>query len=183
MAPAALALILVGVGTPTIAGARPASRSRCADTHLIPTAANIPRIDAATLCLVDRERAAGGLAPLRRDPRLDAAAQVHAAQMVISDYFDHISPDGVSPLQRALAAGYGRNAGIGHLGENIAAASGSLSTPAASVANWMRSPNHRAQILDPSFRDTGIGVTAGLPASLGIGRSGATYAEDFASGS
>lgn len=170
---------MAGVGAPTVAGASPAPR--CADARLIPTAANVARIDAATLCLIDRERVARGLAPLRRDARLEAAAQVHAVQMVIENYFDHVGPTGESPLQRAIAAGYGR-AGIGHLGENIAAASGSLATPAASVADWMRSPSHRAQILDPSFRDTGIGVTAGLPASLGMGTGGATYAEDFGSG-
>lgn len=153
----------------------------CADGRLIPRAGNIARIDAATLCLIDRERVGHGLRPLRRDVRLEAAARLHAVQMVIGDYFDHIGPGGQNLLQRALAAGYG-GGGSGRLGENIAAGSGSLATPAASVAQWMRSPAHRAEILDPSFRDTGIGVTAGVPASLGIGRAGATYAEDFGTG-
>jgi len=150
------------------------------DGRLPPATTSPP--SSATLCLVDRERSARGLAPLRLDARLEAAAQVHAAQMVIGNFFDHVGPGGDGLLQRALAAGYGQR-GTGHLGENIGAASGSLATPAASVARWMRSPTHRAQILDPSFRDTGIGVAAGVPASLGLGSAGATYAEDFGTGS
>jgi len=178
--PAAVVLVLAGVGSPTVAGASAASR--CADAHLRPTRANVARIDAATLCLIDRERTDRGLTPLRRDARLDAAAQIHVVEMVVGDYFDHLGTGGQTPVERAIAAGYRPPSGIGHFGENIAAAGRSLATPAASVASWMRSPTHRAQILDPSFRDTGIAVTAGVPASLGMGRSGATYAEEFGTG-
>ena len=60
------------------------------------------------------------------------------------------------------------------VGENLAWGTGPLGTPAAIVRAWMNSPGHRANILDPRFRQIGLGIVAGNPA--GRGRSGATYA-------
>jgi uncharacterized protein YkwD len=174
---ATVALLMSGLGSAVPAGASTAGG--CAGAHLIPTATNVARIDRATLCLVDQQRVAHGLRPLVENADLQAAAQAHAAQMVARNYFNHVGPAGDSPLHRAITAGYASRAAIRDLGENIAAASGSLATPAASVAAWMHSAPHRAQILNPAFRDTGIGVVAAVPSSLGMGRSGATYAEDF----
>jgi uncharacterized protein YkwD len=65
-----------------------------------------------------------------------------------------------------------------NIAENIAAATGSRATPAGAVRLWMRSAGHRANLLDASFRDTGIGVAVGVPALVGTSR-GATYTEDF----
>jgi uncharacterized protein YkwD len=45
---------------------------------------------------------------------------------------------------------------------------------------WMASPEHRANILSPAYRDTGIGVVAAMPQSVGQG-PGATYTQDFGS--
>jgi uncharacterized protein YkwD len=42
---------------------------------------------------------------------------------------------------------------------------------------WMHSPPHRANILDPGFRDAGVGVARGYP--LGGARGSATYTVDF----
>ena len=41
------------------------------------------------------------------------------------------------------------------------------------------SPEHIANILDASYRDTGLGVVAAAPASLAQGQSGATYSQEF----
>jgi uncharacterized protein YkwD len=41
----------------------------------------------------------------------------------------------------------------------------------------MHSPPHRANILDPGFRDAGVGVARGFP--LGGGGAAATYTVDF----
>ncbi|HEX3874803.1 MAG TPA: CAP domain-containing protein [Solirubrobacteraceae bacterium] len=179
------AALLVAGGAASPASASPASASPasvspvCADAHIVPNSRNLARVRAATLCLINAKRSAHGLRPLRENAPLQAAAEAHTAQMVARDYFDHVGPAGESPLRRALRAGYATASEIRWFGENIAAASGSLATPAATVASWMASPPHRAQILNPAFRDTGIGVVAGLPRTLGMGRSGATYAEDF----
>ncbi|MGI8804024.1 MAG: CAP domain-containing protein [Solirubrobacteraceae bacterium] len=151
----------------------------CPDGGLVPTAANLGQVRAATLCLINQQRAAHGLALLRENGRLDAAAQGHSAEMVARDYFDHVGPTGSEPLGRVLSAGYATAGTIGDYGENIATASGDLATPAATVGDWMNSAGHRDNILNPAFTDTGLGVVAAAPALLGSGGAGATYTQDF----
>jgi uncharacterized protein YkwD len=43
----------------------------------------------------------------------------------------------------------------------------------------MASPGHRANILNPEFRSTGVGVSPQAPAPLAGGQAGATYTQDF----
>jgi uncharacterized protein YkwD len=99
--------------------------------------------------------------------------------MVANDYFGHVSPSGADPLARIRRSGYLGQSGSYAIGENIAAATGSLATPAATVNSWMNSAGHRANILNPAFRDTGLGVAFGVPALLSRA-AGGTYTEDFA---
>jgi uncharacterized protein YkwD len=149
----------------------------CADAGLVPEPDNLALISAATLCLINEQRAAAGVASLRANAALAAAASSHSVEMVALDYFDHVSPSGEAPIDRAVAAGYLRPGAAGGVGENIAAVD-DPATPAAAVAIWMGSAEHRANILDPDYRDSGIGVTPGIPAILAAG-SGATYTQDF----
>jgi uncharacterized protein YkwD len=156
-----------------------AAPTSCADGDLIPTAANLDRVRAATYCLINLERSRHGVAPLRQSAGLESAAQHHSEDMVARNYFGHVEPTGVGLLDRVLAAGYATLGGVLDLGENISAAGDYLATPSATVAGWVSSPEHLANILDGSFRDTGIGVVASLPASLGLGQTGATYTQLF----
>ena len=156
-----------------------ASSAACADGGLVPTSANLAQIRAATLCLINQQRTAAGLGPLRENAALDTAAQSHSDDMVSGNYFDHTAPSGADPLSRVVAAGFATVARVLDLGENIAAGADSLATPVATVANWMDPPPHRANILDPTFKQTGVGITAALPSVLGLGASGATYTETF----
>ncbi len=134
---------------------------------------------AATLCLVNRERTANGVSPLQADSALELSAQRHTESMAFGDYFEHVGPDG-TPASRMRAAGYIYSSRIGYeIGENIGWGTLWLATPRAIVAAWMASPGHRANILDPSFRDTGIGVSAHPPASLAHGQAGGIYTQDF----
>ncbi len=155
-----------------------AASAPCANAYVVPSASNLAAVSTATLCLINQKRAAYGLAALKRSSALTTAAGAHSRDMVAADYFSHNSPSGSDPLSRIRAAGY-LQPGHGYtLGENIAAATGSLATPAAIVSSWMNSAGHRANILSSAFRDTGIGVTAPAPALLGSGPGG-TYTEDF----
>jgi uncharacterized protein YkwD len=78
------------------------------------------------------------------------------------------------------AARYIHSSRIGfEVGENIAWGTLQLATPRAIVAAWMASPGHRANILDPRFRDTAIGVSPHPPASLAHSQPGAIYTQDF----
>jgi uncharacterized protein YkwD len=152
----------------------------CADADLAPEAGNLERVEAATLCLINQERARNGVGPLVPDGRLAQAAQAHSEDMLARDYFDHVAPDGETPLQRLLACGYLESPNEGYvIGENIAWGTLSLSTPSEIVAAWIASPEHLANILSSEFRDTGIGVVAAVPASWGGGEPGALYTQEF----
>ena len=54
-----------------------------------------------TLRLLNATRAAHRLPPLRLDDDLARAARAHSADMVARRYFDHVSPSGLTPVQRA----------------------------------------------------------------------------------
>lgn len=149
----------------------------------MPAARDLALVRAATLCLINRERLAHGERPLRTNARLGRAAQLHTDSMAAHDYFEHAGtggPGGGTPLSRMRAVGYISSSRVGYeIGENIAWGTLDLATPRAIVAAWMRSPAHRANILDPRYRETGIGVSGRAPAALAQGQPGAIYTEDF----
>ena len=151
----------------------------CANSGLVPDAANLVLVDAATLCLVNQQRAAARLSLLSDDATLDRAAQAHSQDMIAHDYFDHVSPTGSTPLSRLLAVHYLTLTAGYWIGENIAWGTLTLATPASIVGAWMQSPDHRANILRPEFRQSGIGIVAAAPGSMSQGESGATYTQDF----
>jgi uncharacterized protein YkwD len=152
----------------------------CAGSQLRPTGQDLAQVDTATLCLVNRERLAHGEVALKPNARLAAAAQSHSADMAAGDYFEHDGRHGDTPLSRMRASGYIFSSRIGYaVGENIAWATLGLATPKAIVASWMASPGHRANILDATFRETGVGVSPHPLASLARGQAGAIYTQDF----
>src|SRR4051794_39710173 len=82
-----------------------AKNGHCRDAKLAPRSHNVARVRAATLCLINRERAAHGEAPLHWNLHLLAAAQVHTESMAFGDYFEHIGPHGQTPLMRLRKTG------------------------------------------------------------------------------
>jgi uncharacterized protein YkwD len=188
LAAATVTTAICAGGSPALAHTHAHGRGRahglgahhaCANTQLMPTARNLTLIRGATLCLINRERAAHGERPLRPNRRLRRAAQSHTESMAFGDYFEHTGPRGGTPLTRMRAAGYISSRSSYEVGENIAWGTLSLATPRAIVAAWMGSPPHRANILDPHYRETGIGVSPHPPSSLAHGQSGAIYTQDF----
>jgi uncharacterized protein YkwD len=165
-------------GAPSAAPS-PAATTPCTNGNLVPTSSNHVQIAAATLCLVNAQRALAGEGPLRENANLDSSAAHHSQDMVAANYFDHTSPTGETPLDRITASGYLPAGWAYELGENIAAGTLQLSTPSAIVTGWMNSPDHRANILNADFTDSGIGVVAQVPAQYSGGQAGATYTQDF----
>jgi uncharacterized protein YkwD len=152
----------------------------CAGEELWPTSVDLNLVRAAILCLVNRERAAQGERLLAPDMRLQHAAQAHTDSMAYRDYFEHVGPRGDTPLSRIRATGYLYSSQVSYeVGENIGWGTLWEGTPQAVVAAWMASPGHRANILDPRFRSTGIGVSIHPPLSLARGQAGAIYTQDF----
>ncbi|MER6347654.1 sigma-70 family RNA polymerase sigma factor [Streptomyces sp. NPDC001595] len=130
-------------------------------TRPVRTASSAPRSQqtptgavAQVVALVNEERAAGGCGPLTEDAQLNQAAQRHSEDMAARDFFDHTNPDGADPGQRTTAAGYRWST----YGENIARGQ---QTPEAVMESWMNSPGHRANILNCSFKDIGVGIHEG----------------------
>jgi len=149
----------------------------CPNPSLAPAAASMAAVSAATLCLVNGERADRGLAPLALDGRLGAAASAYARDLVAGSYFSHTGRDGSDVLDRVKGAGYLQGASGWRIGENLAWGTGALATPGAIMQAWMNSAGHRDNILNPAYREIGVGIALGNPARSD--GAGATYATAF----
>ena len=147
----------------------------CPNSELSPDAGNVGEVAAATLCLVNAERTSRGLAALKVDRSLERAALGHASDMVEHSYFSHNGRNGSEIADRVRATGYFRSADW-IIGENLAWGSGAMGAPSSIVGAWMRSSGHRDNILRAGYREIGLGVVSGNPAS---GSGGATYASEF----
>ncbi|MEA2255742.1 MAG: hypothetical protein QOG35_1787 [Solirubrobacteraceae bacterium] len=147
----------------------------CPGADSLVTAATATQLDDVVLCLINRERAARAMRALRPSSLLDDAASRYARQMVAQRFFDHVSPSGLSLRTRVARAGYLRGNFL--IGEDIATGTGQDASPAGIVEAWMSSPPHRRNILEPAFRDAGLGIAPGL--ATGSAPDGATYVVDF----
>lgn len=96
----------------------------------------------------NRERAAKGLGLLKWDTTLAAAALGHAQRMAAQNTLSHQLPGEPDMLARAKQAG----AHFSALAENVAEG------PSAESIHeqWMHSPPHRANLLDPQLNSVGI---------------------------
>jgi uncharacterized protein YkwD len=165
-------MLLLIIVPALLAPAVPAlAASPCRWTHLVPRRGNGTRVRAATLCLVNQQRARAGLRALRRNRELERAADGHSAGMVRRGDFAHGSVVG-----RLRAVRYVTATVAWAIGENIAYGYGRGATAARTVSVWMHSPPHRHNILTGSFRDAGVGLANGVPSNAS---RGATYTLDF----
>ncbi len=118
---------------------------------------NIPQVSQAVRAyeqevvrLVNAQRAQNGLKPLAENWELSRVARYKSADMASRRYFSHESPTYGSPYQMMRSFGISfRSAG-----ENIAYGQ---RTPAAVVGAWMNSSGHRANILNSSYTQIGVG--------------------------
>jgi uncharacterized protein YkwD len=147
----------------------------CPGADVVPSAGNLPTVRAATLCLINVERARSRLGALRTSGKLARAASAHTRDMVARRYFDHQGPHGPSFSQRLHRVRF-----AGAAGEDIAY---QTATPTATartiVADWMNSPPHRANILG-GYELAGVGVVARSP--LNPPQAGSTFTVDFGGG-
>jgi len=151
-----LVVLLVGL----VQGFAPWSPAQAAQARQYPNTIYLPLVvrPASTVHpytsrvveLVNQERARVGCLPLAMNTALNNAALGHSEDMARNDFFDHTGSDGSSPWDRMTRAGYQWSGA----GENIAAG---YASPEAAVSGWMGSAGHRANILNCSFRDTGVG--------------------------
>jgi uncharacterized YkwD family protein len=100
--------------------------------------------------LVNRERAKRGLPALKLDGKLTQLAQAKAEDMRKRKYFSHTSPAYGSAFQMMDKFGVRYSCA----GENIAKGQES---PLEVVTDWMKSPGHKRNILNPDFDTIGVG--------------------------
>lgn len=148
----------------------------CPDSDLQPTAANLAQVEAATLCLINVQRAQNGLGALTANSVLAAAALQHSQDMVRNNFFSHDSSSGEDFEDRILRFNYAPPNTEWVAGENIAWGTLSLATPDSIVVSWMNSPEHRANILNGEYKELGVGVEPATPSG---DPTGATYTADF----
>lgn len=123
-----------------------------------------PSLEADMLVLINKERTRHGLKPLVADEALRKVARAHSQDMLSRSYFAHKNPDGQSPFDRLEQA----KINFRTAGENLALAQ----TLEAAHTNLMKSPGHRANILNKSFGKVGIGI-------IDAGKHGLMITQEF----
>ena len=146
--------VVVSVPTDTEVTVRP-RRALAGPYAKAPSLSEATEIEKHTFDLINTARHENGVTPLTWDPELCIMARAHSADMVRRQFFSHETPDGLRMTDRA------HTFGIAHfklLGENIAFNQGFDDPGGFAVERWMRSSGHRANILNPRFQESAIGV-------------------------
>jgi uncharacterized protein YkwD len=107
------------------------------------------------LSLINNERSKTGLGQLSWDDRLADLARQYSEKMAREHFFEHIDSDGNDVVARARQ---NRIRGWSKIGENLFTCDPTDEVAKLSVYGWMHSPSHKENILDPEWRETGIGI-------------------------
>lgn len=103
----------------------------------------------------------GVAAPVAWNAKLEQAAALHAADMAEYQYLEHKGRDGSTPSQRIARAGYRWRS----IGENVAAGQPS---PEEVVDDWLSSPGHCANIMEPKFTEMGAAFTVNMSTAAAV---------------
>lgn len=106
------------------------------------------------VALVNKEREEAGLSALVVNDQLTAAAQAKADDMATRGYFAHQGPEGEVPWVWLDRAGYRYTTA----GENLAV---NYFSSASLARAWLASERHRSNILQPDFKEVGLGIAHG----------------------
>jgi uncharacterized protein YkwD len=141
---AALLAALVAAFSPAPASAHPSGRT-----------AELSVLETGVLAQINFIRVQHGLVPLRLNGELGEAAGEHSHEMAVDGYFEHASYDGGAFWKRI--AGFYPSNGYDYwsVGENLLWGSPNVGAVSA-LQLWMRSPEHRTNILDPRWREIGV---------------------------
>lgn len=104
--------------------------------------------------LTNDSRSIAGLPPLKQNALLTEAAQAKANDMFKSDYFAHTSPKGTTPWDWIKGSGYK----FSFAGENLAI---NYTSAKKQHMAWMKSPTHKANILNKNYEEIGVAVKEG----------------------
>ncbi|HSW99583.1 MAG TPA: CAP domain-containing protein [Patescibacteria group bacterium] len=99
----------------------------------------------------NQQRAGNALGALALNSELNQAAQTKANDMAARGYWSHNTPDGATPWTFITGAGYNYQTA----GENLAYG---FDTSSDTITGWMNSPEHRANILNGTYKEIGFGI-------------------------
>ena len=111
-------------------------------------------VTATLVDLANEDRSDENLGNLKMNPTLVAAAQAKANDMAEKGYFAHNSPEGLTSWHWFQEAGYS----FTYAGENLAV---NFSDSEDVERAWMKSPTHRANIMNNKFTEIGIATAVG----------------------
>ncbi len=122
--------------------------------------------------LTNEKRTEAGLTQLVLNETLSLAAKSKGNDMISKDYWAHIAPDGTEPWKFFNDFGYKYR----YAGENLAR---DFTDASSAVDAWMNSPTHKDNILNPKYKEIGIGVVegdlAGVDTTIIVQFFGSTY--------
>jgi uncharacterized protein YkwD len=143
-------------------------------------ARNETKIEHEVFDLTNKERNAFGVSSLKYNTQLSQLAKDHSKDMQIRNYFLHETPEGLTPTDRAVQKGISVTKNFGSyiqtgIGENIMDIPITIipiliisedcfivitneQIASCTVDGWMKSPGHRANILNPSYDEIGVGT-------------------------
>jgi alpha-tubulin suppressor-like RCC1 family protein/uncharacterized protein YkwD len=171
----------------------------CENTDIPAVSSSAVEAEDAVLCLINEARASENVPPLSLNAKLRTAAREHAMAAATikwwpssgdSGHVPHVNPvTGKDEQERIKEAGYctinpdgvprNENAYAAYFTGDVAQY-GAGTTPAAAVDWWLHSEGHRRTLLDPQYKETGVGVVRGT-ASMGLpaDADGAIFIQTF----
>jgi len=127
--------------------------------------------------LTNEQRQKNNLPPLTINPTLSVAAQKKAENMLQENYWSHYSPDGKTPWDFILGAGYKYEYAGENLAKNFLFSNGVVDA-------WMNSTTHRDNLLKREYTEVGYaivnGVLNGEQTTLVVQEFGKPLASSFA---
>lgn len=108
--------------------------------------------------VINQAREERGFSPLRQDQRLQQIARRHSQDMANRRFFAHFNPDGRDVVERLQTANI---TDFTAAGENIFSKKKVEDPAPVVVREWLSSPGHRKNVLNPRYTIGGVGIARG----------------------
>ncbi|PZD73051.1 hypothetical protein C1752_02868 [Acaryochloris thomasi RCC1774] len=116
--------------------------------------ASLSNLEARVQAEINQIRRSYDLKPMQGNRRLAKVARGHSQNMAARSFFGHTDPSGNSAAERVQGAGIRYQL----VAENLAWVENAPDPVDHIVQGWLNSPGHRANILRPEVRETGVGI-------------------------
>ncbi len=124
---------------------------------------NMAAAEQSAFYIINQKRLERGLSPLMWSDELAAVARLHSQNMAEFKFFSHRGLDNKLVSDRAddLEIGKWRS-----IGENIAFNRGFGDPVGKAVELWLDSPTHRRNMMDPTWKESAVGVAKAADGSV-----------------